>query len=203
MGNFVNGLFGALVAMATLSSPLEAVAQDQAASPAQVPGEVSPTQTVSHNPDGETSSAISDKDSILVQTERNSNKALDALPTQTQAPHLPGTVNTTSRQIRAMSLFFVRCAEVPKSPAMFRSIVDNGPLDLEAQRALHEYIVRHQGCYQGVPDFSFPSPTLASAMPILMASAAPLTIVANCTKRLSKSMLHITDWGRRRRLIRR
>lgn len=69
------------------------------------------------------------------------------LPTQTEGLSAAGNNN---RALGAEAAFFVRCASLPQRAEDLRRIVDNGPRDTDAEKALHAFVVRHAGCYQGL-----------------------------------------------------
>ncbi|HEY8592740.1 MAG TPA: hypothetical protein VIL42_07735 [Sphingomicrobium sp.] len=60
-----------------------------------------------------------------------------------------------TRMISSDVELFMRCADTPR-PQDLRDIVDRGPADLIAERALHDFIRRNQACYVGYPS---PPPT--------------------------------------------
>ena len=57
-----------------------------------------------------------------------------------------GLSAVVSRQIASEVDRFARCADLPR-PDLLRRIVDGKPESGEAQRALHEHILRNSGCY--------------------------------------------------------
>ncbi len=53
-----------------------------------------------------------------------------------------------SRILASQAASFVRCAKLPDNAQMLSDILDHSPRELVAQRALHEFILSHAGCYQ-------------------------------------------------------
>jgi hypothetical protein len=95
------------------------------------------------------------------------------LPTQAARP--PGPAST-SRTLGSEAAFFIACVGLPKRRANLRAIVDNGPENVFAQRALHDFIVRNRACYPGAPDPPPDSPALGDCNPQIVGGAALHTI---------------------------
>jgi hypothetical protein len=80
---------------------------------------------------------------IVVQGERE--RAVD--------PDAPGAAFAArSRGLAAESAYFVRCAKLPDDRVRLSAIVDNGPAQPVAQHALHDFVMRNRGCFQGIPN---------------------------------------------------
>jgi hypothetical protein len=59
----------------------------------------------------------------------------------------------------AESAFFARCAHMPHRPGDLRDIVDRGPRDTIAEKALHKLIIHNTACFQDLLAFLPPAPS--------------------------------------------
>ena len=67
--------------------------------------------------------------------------------------------STESRTLGTDSAFFVRCSGLPPRAKDLRNILDRGPRDTIAEKALHKYVIRHTGCFRDIAPFLPPAPS--------------------------------------------